>query len=274
MPLWRTLFATLGVGLLLGGCPGEPTVAPSAPPPTLAAEPALLPLANALLSVAGLETRALPVETGRAIADVLRGNLDGVVTHRGPSDSEQRLAAGRDLVADEALETRLLAQEDLFLVVGADSPITELTVSDAADLLAGGRDLWDGLGTEGPVTLLVPPRASGAWSILADALDGLEGPPAAASWQATDSSSVRQVRALPGALAVISSVAAVGVRPLALRDGERVMLPGTRDWPLRRDLLLVTRGAPGRLTPLVEAASSQAGRSAVEALSYLSAEPP
>ena len=268
------MFVALVVGLLLGGCPEEAPKVSLEDPPTLAAEPALVPLANVLLDVAELKTRASSVESGRAIADVLRGEIDGVVTRRGPTASEQRLAEGRDLVADEALEARVLARDDLFLVVEADFPVTELTVADAAALLTGERNIWDGLGAEGPVTLLVPPRASSAWPIIAAVLDGVEGPPADASWQATDMSSVRQVRAKPGALAVVSSVAAVGVRPLALRDGERMMFPGTMDWPLRRDVLLVTRGAPGRLGPLVEAASSQAGRNAIEAMRYLSEDAP
>lgn len=123
--------------------------------------------------------------------------------------------------------------------------------------------LWASSGGAGPAPLVAPSRGSSVWLSLANGLRGLDEPPETAQWQPGLADVVRRVRETESALGVTSMAEAERVRPLALRAGDAVVQPGAPEWPLGRQIVLVTRGEPRGFAPLLRAAKSEAGKAAL-----------
>jgi len=249
----------IAASLVVASC-GEsaPSVSSStpAPPPTLAAEPAAIDVARVLVRGVGDLQGVRPdvVDAARGFGGVVRRELDGLIALRAPTEAEQRDAAGRDIVPDEPLVTTVLARDAIALVVPDGGDVYAVTRAELAGALQGdGRPL----GLPQGFAVFGPPPESSVWPVLRRELSLPDDLPFV-QVAGTSAEVVRRVREHGAALGVASRTAVVGVRPLGIsEDGATRSL--SDDWPLHRELLLVTRGAPTRFAALVEFAGSPAG---------------
>lgn len=249
--------------LMAVGCGGDPpaptveAVEAVVPKPGLAAAPGAIDVARVLVRAVGdLEgVQPVTVDATRGFGGVLRGEFDGMLALRHPTEAEQRDAAGRDLVPDAPLVSTVLAQDVIAVVVPDGGDVYSV---DRASLAAALQGDGAGLGSPGPLSVFGPPRESSVWTVLGRELDLPEGALTEVQVVGTASEVVRLVRTTPRSLGITSRTAVVGVRPLAITDegGTHTL---DDDWPLRRELVLVTRGAPDRFAPLLEFAGSPAG---------------
>lgn len=249
-----------------GACAATPVPPPEpvAKPLRVVSDPLVLPLARGVLRLAPEVTAERPLagEEASAFAGLLRGEVDVVFALRRPSADERREAAGRDIVDDVPLVARRIARDHLALIVTGGLPISVLSLADARAILSGSRTTWDGLGVSGPTRVIATARGSSAWRAAAAAMPDLTPAPGFAA-VATDDQVVRRVSAAPGALGIASLSGLRGAQAIALVIDTQELRPGETDWPIVRDVFIVTRGTSRRVDALVAAARSEAGRTLV-----------
>ncbi len=260
------------VSLLASGC-GETSKVEAETPPEplrLSLDPLLTPLARELIAL----SPTIDVVTTKSndevstFADLLRGDLDGALTLREPTSDEQRVAKGRDLVRGLPLSSQPLARDHLALVVAVGNSLRTIDKGQLADVLSMNRTEWEGLHGTGPLTLVARPRDTSVWSVLLKAVPSLTSPPVGLRAVATDHDVVKLVTDTEGGFGVCSSTVVRSLRVLPISDGGPELLPGEEEWPLTREIVLVTRGPAGRLAPLVQAANSPAGVRLIRELGF------
>ncbi len=135
----------------------------------------------------------------------------------------------------------VLGLDGLVVLVSPDNPVTELSVAQLRDVLAGKTTDWQQLGgTPGRIQLHLLPAQSGANEALAQLLPGSERVKAAGSRHRSPSGVVAAVKNDRLAMGIVGLRSARGMlKPLAIRSGRRAFSPdflsvGSEDYPLLR----------------------------------------
>lgn len=282
----------LAAGLLVSlvGCgpgelppPPEPTPAPLALAVSIDAEDLVTRWRRARHDADLGETGVTITEESLAIAAVVEGSAEAALVHRRATPAEDRYVAGADLVRRPPLHYQSLGHVPVTLVVHASNPVESLDVLDAARLLTGSLREWDSVGGgTGEVSLYGRENGTATANLLTDVL--LDGVAVASLLKAlpSDEAVAKAVASDPLGFGVGGGPVRRGVKELALRDAGELLMPGGstasgRDWPMLRELLLVTQGEPGpRPLAFVDFARSQQGRLIAEQSGYVpwSAAPP
>jgi ABC-type phosphate transport system substrate-binding protein len=277
-----SLLALLLLPLMMIGCGGKEEPPPPPPPP----EPLVLAVCHdaetlatrwrrARLDAGGPDVDMSFTDEAMALAAVIEGRADAALVQRRATEAEQRYAAGDDLVARVPLDYVVLARVPVTLLVHESNPVEVIERSQAGRLLSGALREWGPIGGPAGEVNLYGREASTAGTALVrhHLLGGGEASPV--------------LRSLPSDEAVAGAVAsdllgfgvggplARGVRSVALRDGEVLLLPGGstasgREWPMIRELLLVTQGdVDPKVIEFVGHARSETGRALAEQSGYL-----
>lgn len=269
--------------LLAAACgPAELPSSPEPTPPPLAlavatdAEELVIRWRRARLEADLGETVVTITEESLAIAAVVEGRAEGALVHRWATAAEDRYAAGDELVRRPPLRYRPLARVPVTLLVHASNPVEVLDVEDAARLLTGSLREWGPVGgPSGEVSLYGREVGTASSTLLADALLGGLGASPLLKALPSDTAVARAVASDPLGLGIGGGPVRRGVKDLALRDAGELLMPGGRtasgrDWPMLRELLLVTQGDAGpRTAAFAEFARSQQGRVIAEQSGYV-----
>lgn len=218
----------------------------------------------------------------------------GEVTLREPESSAQVIAAlwgghadvaaaGRELETEERemarragieIEGHRIAQDAMCVIVAASNPVHNVTIGELQRIWLGEITDWRALGgASGRVVPVLPPLSSDLARAFVQHILDAQPMKAPSMIEASDSAVVARVRATPGALGVVSMVAASapGVRSLAISPLEGMPyvepdLPAVHEnrYPLTRtiNLYLRTRG-PRLAGGFVTYASSHPGQQLV-----------
>jgi ABC-type phosphate transport system substrate-binding protein len=279
----RSLLLTLLLTLPLVGCGSEaepPAVEPAPSPLRLAAahdaEELVTRWRRARREADLGDTEVTVTEESLALAAVIEGTAEAALVHRRATAAEERYAVGDELVPGPPLRYQSLGQVPVTLLIHAGNPVEVLDAEDAARLLTGSLREWDPVGgPSGEVSLYGRDPSTATSALLTrEVLDGMAASPL--------------IKALPSDRAVARAVASDllglgvgggpvrrGVKEVALRDGGELLMPGGRtasgrDWPMLRELLLVTQGEPGsRAQAFVDYARSKQGRLIAEQSGYV-----
>jgi len=221
-------------------------------------------------------TEVTMTEESLALAAVVEGDAEAALVHRRATAAEERYAIGQELVPRPPLQYQPLGRVPVTILVHGANPVEELAVADVARLLTGSLREWDGLGgPSGEVTLYGREQETATSQLMVDVL--LDGGAAASLLTAlpSDQAVARAVANDPLALGVGGGPPRRGVKEVTLRDGGELLMPGGRtasgrEWPMLRELLLVTQGEPGaRASAFVEFARSSQGRAIAEQSGYV-----
>lgn len=182
-----------------------------------------------------------------ALSAVFEGRAAAALVHRVASPAEDAIAAGQDLVPGDPFRYRTLAEGPVTLLVHESNRVEQVTLEQARGLLSGAITSWTELGGQPePVERLTREPGTGTQAAVATFLDGLR--PAPGQTLPHDRAVATAVAARPTSLGIGGGAPHAGTRQLAIRSQSgATLLPlaetgsGER-WPLRRSLLLVTRG--------------------------------
>ncbi|MFT3914389.1 MAG: phosphate ABC transporter substrate-binding protein [Anaeromyxobacteraceae bacterium] len=213
--------------------------------------------------------------SGVGIAALVNGTTDVANASRPLKDAEKKQVQGKYGVP--AVETPV-AKDGVAFYVHASNPVQTLTIAQLKGIYAGDIKNWKEVGgKDAPIGLYSRENSSGTYAYVKDEVLG-KGVDFAANAQT-----------LPGTAAVVNAVAkapdgigyggaayAKGVRELrvAAKAGEAGELPTKANvlsgkYPLSRDLLMVTRGAPaGAAKAFMDWALTKEGQAIVETVGY------
>ncbi len=186
-----------------------------------------------------------------ALVEVFEGRAAAAIVHRTASPAEDALAAGQDLVPGEPFRYRTLGEEPVTLLVHESNPVEVVSIEQATGLLSGSIASWTELGgAPEPVERFLREPGTGTHRVVADFLGELRQSPG--QTLPHDRAVGTAVAAEPHSLGLGGGAPELGTRQLALRsESGATLLPlaqsgGGERWPLRRPLLLVTRGEDAR----------------------------
>ncbi len=190
-------------------------------------------------------------DEGLALVEVFEGRAAAAIVHRTASPAEDALAAGQDLVPGEPFRYRSLGEGPVTLLVHEGNPVEVVTLGQATGLLSGSIASWTELGgAPEPIQRFLREPGTGSHRVVSDFLGELRQSPG--QTLPHDRAVGTAVAASPQSLGLGGGAPQPGTRQLALRaESGATLLPlaqsgnGER-WPLRRPLLLVTRGDEAR----------------------------
>ena len=277
------LASLLTLAVVLAACgPGEPPPPPPPPTPPLTlvaasdAEELVTRWRRARHEAGEGNTEVTITDESLAIAAVVEGTAEAALVHRRATPAEERYAAGQELVLRQPLRYQPLGQVPVTLLVHQGNPVEVLAVGDAARLVNGSLREWGPVGgPSGEVALYGRDGGTATSALLVEMLLDGGAPSSLLKALPSDRAVARAVASDPLGLGIGGGPVRRGVKRLALQDGDELLMPGGRtasgrDWPMLRELLLVTQGEPGpRATSFVEYTRSQPGRAIAEQSGYL-----
>jgi phosphate transport system substrate-binding protein len=207
---------------------------------------------------------------------LIEGRVDAAIVLRRATPAEARHAEGGDIMAQAGLWYELVARLPVTFLIHESNRVDVMTEEELVRVMAGEVREWDSMGGRSEEIALYgrPPGTSTSAQI--ELL--LAGRPLATAMKAlpSDAAVAIAVRADPLGLGVGGGAPGRGTRPLAVRRGDEVLMPGLRTsskepWPWVRDVYIVTQGPPTRRVREVrDYARSDEGRRIAEQSGFFS----